>query len=257
MVKLTSLYSGSHGNCTLIQSGHCNILIDAGFTYSVLKRYLASAGLTPSDINAIVITHEHSDHVGALSVWKQHNDTPIYAHRICAPSVECKCGISDICRFDDSFSVGDVKVDFIKCSHDASYCCGYRFSDGDSIVASVTDVGVVTEELENFLMPCSIVQIESNHDEDMLTRGTYPYRLKQRILSEYGHLSNRQTSQLIEKLLDGNVRDIVLAHISENNNTNELAFAEAMKAFKNKNVEEGKNVRLHLALQYNRGKTIE
>lgn len=257
MVKLTSLYSGSHGNCTLIQSAESNILVDAGFTYNTLKRYLNEVGLTPSDITAILITHEHGDHIGALSGWAQHNDTPVFAHRLCAPSVESKCGIKGVQRFDDGFRVGDVSVDFVKCSHDASYCCGYRFYDGYNYVASVTDTGTVTEQLEEFLLPCSIVQIESNHDEDMLVRGNYPYQLKRRILSDNGHLSNRQASVLIDKLLNGNVRDIVLAHISENNNTHELAFAEAMKVFRNRHIEEGRQVRLHLAYQYNRSKTIE
>ena len=109
-----NIASGSKGNCTLVSTKNTTLMIDDGINIRTLSERVRLANIDLKKVSAILITHEHSDHVGALSVWKQHNDTPIYAHRICAPSVECKCGISDICRFDDSFSVGDVKVDFIK-----------------------------------------------------------------------------------------------------------------------------------------------
>lgn len=258
MLSFTTLFSGSHGNSALIRSDNANILLDAGFTYTTLKKALKNYGLEPKDIDGIVITHEHSDHVSALQGWCSYNGkTPVYTHTNLYGVMLGKCK-GNIVPFSDKFVVKDIEVDWVRCSHDSAFCCGYRFNDGKTMVGSVTDTGVADKSIVEFLQPCRTIMLESNHDVDMLNRGNYPYLLKRRILSTSGHLSNVDCATTLKQLLEyGNVRNIVLGHLSENNNTHELAFSEAVKAVASKKLTEGKDVNVVVAEQYVGGATIE
>ncbi|MCM1042898.1 MAG: MBL fold metallo-hydrolase [Corallococcus sp.] len=257
MISFTALYSGSAGNCSLVRSDKTTVLVDAGFACGTLVHYLKDAGVSPRDVDAVLITHEHSDHISALAKWTETFDTPVYCHARLADVLRQKTRCRNLHPFDAEFSLKDIAVDFYPCSHDARYCCGYRFFDGKTYVASVTDTGLVNKELVDFLMPCATVMIESNHDENMLLRGNYPYLLKQRILSPLGHLSNAQTGEVLNKILDGSVKNIVLGHLSERNNTPELAFSNALGVIESKGMVEGKDVRLFVADQRKRGNVIE
>ena len=258
MLKLTPLFSGSRGNCTLIQSQNTNILLDVGYSYKKIVGALQDKNLSPKDIHAIVITHEHDDHICALPMWTKHAmDSQIF---VPTPIVNCIANRSyspNIVGVRDSFVVGDIVVDVYQCSHDSQACCGYRFTCGQTSIASVTDTGCFTQELVNFLAPCKVVQIESNHDITMLMQGRYPYPLKRRISSPYGHLSNDQCAQILQQLVGTNVKKVVLAHLSENNNTAELAFDTVNKMYQKNNVVEGKDVQLYVASQHTVGETID
>lgn len=251
MLKISPLFSGSKGNCTLIQSESVNLLLDLGFGYRNILKALEARSVQPHQIDAIVISHEHTDHVGAIPMWTRQTATPIYAPTLISDLLRQRSYCSEVRDIDGSFTIGDVNVEVFECSHDAVSCCGYRFCCGNSLFACVTDTGVVTDELVDFLYPCQAVMLESNHDVDMLRRGLYSKMLKQRILSNHGHLSNDQTAMVLRRLAGSNVKTVVLAHLSENNNTHELAFNSAVAALAEVGMVEGKDVCVYIADQRN------
>ena len=255
-IKISPLFSGSKGNCTLIQSGSVNILLDAGFSYKAILRALAERGLTQKDIAAIVVTHEHTDHIAALSLWGKNCSTDIYSPAPIADYLRQRVYFCEVHEVTGSFTIGHVSVDVYECSHDARACCGYRFSDGRGSFACVTDTGCASDALIEFLSPCKAVMLESNHDVNMLTKGEYSYVLKQRILSSYGHLSNAQTAEVVQKLARSCVKTIILAHLSEKNNTKELAFNATVEALSACGLTEGKDVTVYVADQYRNEVTI-
>ena len=256
MIKISPLFSGSKGNCTLIQSGIVNILLDAGFSYKAILRALGNRGLTQKDVTAIVVTHEHTDHVAALPLWGRSCGTDVYAPAPIADYLRQRVYFSEVHEIVGSFSIGDISVDVFECSHDARCCCGYRFSDGKGSFACVTDTGCHTDELVEFLSPCSAIMLESNHDVNMLIKGEYSYTLKQRILSNFGHLSNAQAAEVVQKLAHSRVKTIILAHLSEKNNTKELAFNAAVEALNACGMTEGRDVTVYVADQYKNEVTI-
>ena len=255
-VVVCPLFSGSRGNCTLIQSGNVNILLDAGFNYKSILRALSERGLTQKDVSAIIVTHEHTDHIGALPLWGKSCPTPIYAPAPIADYLRQRVYFSEVYEIDGSFNVGDVKVETYECSHDARSCCGYRFSNGGGLFACVTDTGCYDDKLIDFLAPCSAVMLESNHDVNMLVKGEYSYVLKQRILSPFGHLSNAQAAEVVQKLANSCVKTVILAHLSEKNNTKELAFNATVEALAARGLVEGRDVTVYVADQYKNEVTV-
>ena len=255
MLKISPLFSGSKGNCSLIQSDNTNILLDAGFGYRGIVNALERHGLTPKDIDAIVITHEHGDHINALPMWTKYTSTPIHAPYLIADCIRQKVYFSEVYEIDGDFSIGDIKIDIYECSHDARCCYGYRFSQGERYIACVTDTGCCGTLL-NFLAPCSAIMLESNHDEELLLKGEYSYPLKRRILSDFGHLSNAQATEMLSQLVGTNIKDVILAHLSEKNNTRELAFNSAVSMYAARGLTEGKDVNVYVADQYKNEITI-
>lgn len=256
MIRLVTLFSGSKGNCTLAMSDTTNILIDAGLQPKRILQALSTLGLSACDIDGIIVTHEHGDHIGSLARWCKSYNTPVYAH---SNLVQC---LAEMCSgrlvpFVGQFLVGDIVVSPLLCSHDSVHCNGYKLTVGSTSIGIVTDTGVMLADTLEQLCSCRTVLLESNHDLDMLARGRYSYVLKRRISSNKGHLSNNQAGQVIAKLLCGNVVNIVLGHLSENNNTHELAFASAMSAITSSGRVEGRDVYLYIAEQYTRGDIIE
>ena len=250
MVKIFPLYSGSGGNCTLVQSDNANLLVDVGLgcraTLSALKMY----NLSLSDITAIVVTHEHSDHIGGISSFVSHSPVPVYAPKAIADLVAKRATCCDVSGIADMTEIADLRIDRYECSHDAAACYGYRFSDGTNSVATVTDTGCVTTGLVDFLAPCDRIQLESNHDVDMLKCGQYPYPLNRRILSDFGHLSNDQATQVLSDLVGSNVKSVILAHLSEHNNTAELAFNNVVNMYVDKGLVEGRDISVYVAKQH-------
>lgn len=250
MVKIFPLYSGSGGNCTLVESDNANLLVDVGLgcraTLSALKMY----NLSLSDITAIVVTHEHSDHIGGISSFVSHSPVPVYTPKAIADLVAKRATCCDVSGIADVTEIADLRVERYECSHDAAACYGYRFSDGTNSVATVTDTGCVTTGLVDFLAPCDRIQLESNHDVDMLKSGPYPYPLKRRILSDFGHLSNDQATQVLSDLVGSNVKSVILAHLSEHNNTAELAFNNVVNMYADKGLVEGRDISVYVAKQH-------
>ena len=256
MLKISPLFSGSKGNCTLIQSDNANILLDAGFSYRSILRALEQKGLTAKDIDAIVITHEHSDHISALPMWTKFTPTPVYAPHLITDYLQQRVYFSEVHEINDDFSVSDIEIEVYECSHDARCCYGYRFRCGEQYFACVTDTGCANEVLVEFLAPCSAIMLESNHDLDMLVKGEYSYPLKKRIMSDFGHLSNTQVAEILSKLLCKKLKNVILAHLSEKNNTKELAFSSTVNMYAANGFTEGKDVNVYVADQYKNEITI-
>ena len=255
MIKLTPLFSGSRGNCTLVQTPNTNILIDAGYGFRAIQARLAQSNLKVTDISAIVVTHEHSDHISALPQFAKYSPAVVYVPNAALNYIAEHCLCTNIQGVDGAFSLADVQIDIFRCSHDARACLGYRFTTGDDSVASVTDTGVVSDELVQFLSPCRTVVLESNHDVAMLNNGPYPIYLKRRILSDMGHLSNNQCAEILQKLAFKRVKNVILAHLSQQNNTAQLAMDTATRALADK-VTVGKDIALYVADQYQNGITV-
>ena len=254
MIKIIPLFSGSKGNCTLIKSSNANILLDVGYGYKRTLEALEKLGLTPKDITAILITHEHSDHINSLPMWTKKCSTDIYVPPLIMDYICQRSYCSKVYGIEYNLQIEDVTITPYECSHDATQCFGYRFSDENNSVASITDTGFVDLKTVDFLAPCTTIQIESNHDVDMLKNGSYPYPLKERILSDHGHLSNAQTAELLKNLIGSNVKNVLLAHLSENNNTSELAFSQTERMYAENNMIEGRDVFVSVVSQTNNEK---
>ena len=246
-LKICCLYSGSGGNCTYVEAGGAKILIDAGKSAKNLCAALCSIGVDITEIDGILITHDHSDHTAALRTLSHKFDIPIY---MLLSSAEIFRGLKDErlcarlrlfrgCEFETDIKGLHVKA--FKTPHDSLASVGYRltFKDGNGCDVSVgfaTDTGHVTQEMLDGFKGCYAAVIESNHDLDMLRRGPYPIELKERISSKYGHLSNTDCAALATYIYEQGTRNIMLAHLSEENNTPELAFNETFSALADESV---------------------
>ncbi|MBO5845203.1 MAG: MBL fold metallo-hydrolase [Clostridia bacterium] len=237
--RICTLYSGSGGNSTYIEAVGKKILIDAGKNARSLCRALSEIGSDIGDIDAIFITHEHTDHVSALEIISKKYEIPIH---IAAKSAErfdrepAAFVHKNLVRHDEEYEVcvGDMRIRSFRTPHDSMMSVGYRIdfcdADGEHSVGLATDIGYVTRGICRALEGCEAVVIESNHDEDMLKRGSYPYDLKKRILSNRGHLSNKSSAAFCAHLSSCGARAFLLAHLSEENNTPELALDEFISA---------------------------
>lgn len=227
-LNLVSLASGSKGNATLIISDNTALLVDAGISYTRISESLKDFGLTPEMLDGVVITHEHSDHIAGvkrLSECVKIYAHPLTARAICRVQGEIK-NCEDIPFYENGFSIGDIFVQPFRIPHDAEYPLGYSFSCGKSRVSVATDIGRPTVGVFKNIAQSSVVLLESNHDMTMLKTGSYPERLKKRIMSENGHLSNDAAAIIAQRLaVESSVQTLVLGHISENNNKPELAKA--------------------------------
>lgn len=238
--RIISLYSGSSGNAFLLMTPKARLLIDAGKNAKALTRALDEVGCPIETINAIFITHDHHDHTSALPVLLKHHPMPVHAVEASAqvisrgaPQYLTDC----LCRHTPLFceTVGDVTVRSFITPHDSEFSVGYRLEITDEegrahAIGYATDLGYVTDDVRSALMGCESVVLESNHDRDMLLTGPYPYHLKERILSRYGHLSNDDCAALVGELAECGLRHLMLAHLSEQNNDPALAYNETLTA---------------------------
>jgi phosphoribosyl 1,2-cyclic phosphodiesterase len=211
------LASGSKGNSTLIETNKSKILIDVGLCISDLENRLCDVKL--DQIDAIFITHTHSDHIKGLAQIKKHHKIPIY----------------DNLNIEESLNIKDLTVSTITLSHDVD-CFGLIVSDNIHELVYITDTGYISSKNIEITKNKDIYIIESNHDEKMLLEGSYPYILKQRIISDRGHLSNKASSQYIKKVIGDKTKYVVLAHLSEENNRPEIAYQNMEKVLKDKDI---------------------
>lgn len=234
-MRLVSLGSGSSGNCIYVGDDNTHILVDVGLSGKRTEEGLNQIGLTLSDIDAILITHEHSDHIGGLGVISRKYGIPICATRGTFEGIRAASkSIKSIGEIDSSlfrpveaempFLVNDLEIDPFRISHDAREPVAYRFYENEKKAAIVTDIGVYDQKIVDALQGFDILFLEANHDINMLQVGPYPYLLKQRILSERGHLSNEACGRLLSRLLHDGMRYIELGHLSQENNLPELAY---------------------------------
>jgi phosphoribosyl 1,2-cyclic phosphodiesterase len=231
-MKICVLGSGSRGNCTLVESGGTTLLIDAGFSGIEIQRRLNVIGRDFDSITAILMTHEHNDHISGVGVVSRRCRVPVHANPATHLAAEGRVGkLFSRCEFGtgESFEVGGLHVHPFAVSHDTADPVGYVISDGKNSVGYCTDTGKVTTLIEYHLRKCDVLVLESNHDPGMLRDGPYPLYLQQRVRSNQGHLANGDTGKLLQKLAGNSLNHVVLAHLSEVNNLPELAMQSAAK----------------------------
>lgn len=239
-MRIVTFASGSSGNCSLVSEGKANILIDAGISMRRTVAALTQLGLTPQDLCGVLITHEHSDHISGLSMLVKHHGLSVFAPKpLCEELSRVKPDIKQNLEYipeDDKLGLGGVEISCFRTMHDTAYSVGYRF-EGDGILGFATDTGSINDELIEGLEGADIALIEANHDVAMLRNGAYPYFLKRRILAPTGHLSNDDSGALAEYLAKHGTGNIILGHLSRENDTPELALKTVSDAVSVKNVQ--------------------
>ena len=253
MIKFCSLISGSSGNCTFISSGDTKLLIDCGMSGKNLERLLSLIDVRPCDINAMLITHEHSDHVRGAGIVSRRYNIPIAATQKTHMAMDIG-NISDENRIlinpYEDFEIGGIGVRAFSIPHDAADPVGYSFFAENQKYTLATDIGNMNDSLLNEIKGSCAVILESNHDVEMLRYGPYPYPLKQRILGDYGHLSNELAAQTALALVNSGTQNIMLGHLSENNNTPEIAQLETYNVLTAAGVKVGTDVELSVAQRH-------
>ena len=238
-MRIVTFASGSTGNCCLVSDGGVNVLIDAGISARRIIQGLGVLGLAPQDVCGVLITHEHSDHISGLPVLVKRTGMRIFAPSELGEVLKrVKPELSesiDYIPHDGGLCVGDVRITAFPTPHDASASFGYRI-EGSEVFAFATDTGHISDELLEGLQGADTVVIEANHDKVMLKNGPYPPFLKQRVLSKHGHLSNDDCAKLACLLADSGTRQIILGHLSQQNNTPEAAETAVSEALSGRNV---------------------
>lgn len=228
-LSVTTLYSGSKGNSIFVRAGNTNILFDAGLSCGALCKSLNSIGVSPHDLNSVFITHEHSDHVSALDVFSKHYSVPIHMTDQSYHGIKCNRQVSILHDPLYSISFDDCEISSFITPHDSRMSVGFIIRTDFGNIGIATDLGYIPDEIIETLSYCDTIILESNHDEEMLINGPYPPSLKKRILSDFGHLSNKSCAEAACYLASCGTKNIMLAHLSEHNNTPELAYTETRK----------------------------
>ena len=241
MLKCCSLYSGSSGNSFLVQSENTKILIDAGVSCKKIETALQTGfNLSLKDIDAIFVTHEHVDHSKSLNLISSKYNLPVFASQGTWNALKEKTEkISEdnkkIFEIDKSFEFKDLRVFPFSTYHDAAEPCGFNIYNNNSKVSIATDLGHIDDTIFNNLKESSFVMLESNYEPNILKYSSYPYKLKRRISSEQGHLSNGDAGETISRLIDYGLKDVLLIHLSKENNVPEIAYETVVEKLKNKN----------------------
>lgn len=242
-MRFSPLYSSSSGNCSVIAAGKTKVLVDAGLTGKAVEAALAEVGISASELDAILVTHEHIDHIKGVGVLSRRYNLPVYANEGTWKAMDEQVGgisFSNVRMFvtGQDFYIGDLNVTPFPISHDAAEPVGYSFFNKGSSLVYMTDTGYVTEALAETAKAADLLFIESNHDVGMLKSGPYPYQLKKRILSDKGHLSNDACGALLKKLYLQGVRRAILAHLSHENNTESIAYGTVREALTGEGIAE-------------------
>jgi len=245
-LSVSVLASGSRGNATYISDDRTAILIDAGLSGVEIQRRMARKGLDPNNLDAILVSHEHADHIHGVGVLSRRFGLRVYINDGTRQASGSALGkLTGICPFScgHAFAIGSLAIHPFSISHDAEDPAGFSISCNGAKVGVATDLGIATGVVKTHLKACDILILEANHDPQMLIDGPYPWPLKQRIRGRSGHLSNDDTALLLETLQHDRLAHVILAHLSEENNTPEKA-RQAVKTVLN-----GAGVKLHVASQ--------
>lgn len=239
-VSLTVLASGSKGNCSIVAGGRTRILVDAGLSARETFKRVKASGEDPHALSAILISHEHSDHICGLATLAKKLGVPVYltgaTYQACRRLMRDKAGMMwkhdgvETFSSGSSFQVGDISVTPFTIPHDAADPVAFTFRVEGVKLAIVTDLGYMPASVRHHVRGCDVLMLESNHDLEMLRIGPYPWSVKQRVMSRVGHLSNDALAEFFASDYDGNAAFVVLAHLSEQNNHPELARGTAERA---------------------------
>ncbi|MBP3704503.1 MAG: MBL fold metallo-hydrolase [Clostridia bacterium] len=243
MAELCALYSGSTGNSYFIGSKSAGVLVDIGRSARQTTNILKRCAIDPLAVSGILITHEHSDHVSGLRVFAAKYGIPVFASAGTLTALE-SMGILDgsfpAYTIEGTLQLGEMQISTFRTPHDCAESLGYRIRTADNKVVTVaTDLGYVTPEIEENLLSADLTVLESNHDIGMLRTGPYPYALKRRILSDCGHLSNTACAELLPTLFENGTKRFMLAHLSRENNTPDIARQTAVCGMQMAGIEEG------------------
>jgi len=230
-MRLCSIASGSSGNCIYVGSEATHLLVDTGISGRRIEQGLRGLDLTPGDLDGILITHEHADHISGLGVLARKYGIPIYATRGTIDAILDSGSIGEVdaelfhsVKEDVKLTIKDLTINPMRISHDAAEPVAYRIAYGRRKVGICTDLGVYNDYTVECLKGMDALVLEANHDVNMLQVGPYPYYLKQRILGDKGHLSNENSGRLLGRILHDGLQTVVLGHLSKENNLPELAY---------------------------------
>ena len=262
-MKTASISSGSKGNCIYIESRLARVLIDDGLSLTNLESRLESIDVDPHTIDAILLTHEHVDHLGGVKYFlKKHRNTkiyiPAYVKNYAIPAILVLPEGQIVWCAESEFFLKDISVSSFILPHDSKFCVGYSLSFAGKKISYATDLGVVSRETLDKLKGSDILFLESNHDENMLKQNPkYPAVTKKRILGPRGHISNISCGVALVELVPSGVKQVVLCHLSEENNTPQLAYNTIKSILKQHGIEEGKHVYVDVAFQHKVGTLFE
>lgn len=230
-MELCTIASSSSGNAIYVGNEDTHLLVDAGISKKKIDEGLNQIGKAAKLLNAILITHEHTDHIKGLGVMSRQYHLPIYATKA---TIEAIRNISSLGKIDEAlfveinageaFKIGDIEIMPFSIYHDADDPVAYRFYENEKSVGILTDCGTYDDRIISYLKGVQGLVLEANHDVHMLQAGKYPYKLKRRILSDVGHLSNEMSGRLLSELMDDSLKTVVLGHLSEENNFEQLAY---------------------------------
>ena len=249
-MRAINLASGSDGNITYIEVDDKKIILDMGLSCSDTVARLDKIGVKPQEITAIVVSHEHSDHMKGIDVFSNKYNTPVYAHQEVWYGLEHKLNkvkIENRKIFDGQFEFEDLTITPVKVPHDVS-CYGFSFKQGENKISVLTDLGHINDRIMQSVKGSQLIYLEANYDKDMLMNGTkYPLTLKRRIDGPHGHLSNIASADAVEFLARTGTRQIVLSHLSKENNTPQLAYTSICNIIKERGIIEGVNIKIDVA----------
>lgn len=223
-MKAIVLGSGSKGNSTLLMGSNKILLIDVGFSYSKMKMLLNNHGVSFDEIDGILITHTHKDHIAGLKSIVSKHHIKVFTNIVMYPELVKIVDEEDIVINEDEYSIGEFDISVIHTSHDALGSVGFIINDGINSMVYITDTGYINKCYMERLTNKNLYIMESNHDVEMLMTGPYPYILKQRVISDKGHLSNEMAGTYLKEIIGVNTKKIVLAHLSETNNNDTIAI---------------------------------
>ncbi len=262
MIKFCSLFSGSSGNSLFISDGQTRILIDAGITGIRIRKALESIGENPLNLDALVVTHEHSDHTKCAGVITRRYGIPIYAtkgtwegmSRYIGPVNEANIMYISA-NFD--FQIKTMKIHPFSIPHDARDPVGFSFFSKDKKVTVATDIGIMNDSLFENIKDSDLLMLESNHDIEMLDNGNYPYYLKKRIRSDHGHLCNEMAGKTLAELAYNGAKRFVIGHLSRENNSPDIAFETVASLISGNGFSVGESIELYVARRDETSKVFE
>ena len=250
-MRIINLSSGSDGNMTYVESENVKLLVDIGLCCGEAEKRLSVIGVKPSEIDVILVTHEHNDHIKGIDAFSSKYDIPIFAHRNVWQNMNYKLKKtpSKNRRFyeTDGFRLRDLQVKAVELPHDVP-CYGYVFENNEKKISILTDVGHTNERILSCIQGSQLVYIEANYDKDLLSANMkYPPSLKRRISSGHGHLSNKETALMVRALVSTGTRQIVLSHLSKENNSPSLAYNYISNFLKEYGIIEGEHFKMDVA----------